>query len=167
MGYDVENGFFGEETENAITDSLMAKIAAGESVTKELNAIPLQDRLSIAKKMEGRANAGDTTNQYPDLKLNIQSENGKEHLVDMTVKGEWFGVFNGRSFSNQDVYDMGLKDTMSPTGGYDKNSKFGVDDALNQKIAERQIIIGNLPELELYKALVDEADTSVSRRLGK
>lgn len=165
MTYDVNNGFFNEQTEQKIADSLLEKTKLGESVSNELNAIPLQDRIAIAKLMETKANSNP---DIPDLVIKFdKDENGQEHLADMTVKGEWTGPAHGRPFFNKDVYDQGLQDSTVQPNGFKETSKSNIDSALNQKIAERQILVGELPQMELYQELVKAADTSVARRLGK
>ncbi len=149
---------FNDVTEQKIADTLLAKTSRGESISEELNALPFDERLSIANKMQATAKS---SADIPDLTLKTAKDSlGNDHLIDMKVEGEWGGFFNSKPFTDADVYDLNLTDNAVP--GFGINDKFQLDMELAKdvEISIRTETIKNerkgqtLPEFELYEELV-------------
>lgn len=88
------NGF---ETEGNARD-LADKSERGESLSTQLNSLPFQERLRMARSVQRLVDSDRAVNpNIPQLELTAQTDQvGCEHLVDMTVKtgGKVIDIYN-------------------------------------------------------------------------
>lgn len=77
-----------------------------EPVSDELNAIPFEERLTLARRMdEINATHRNSNPSLPDLELTVEKDfGGREHLMDMQAveKGAYLWLID----KDTDVYDM-------------------------------------------------------------
>ena len=76
-----------------------------QNISEELNAMPFQERLAMARRMDEINAERRTSNpSLPDLELVTKKDaGGQEHLMDMTAnKEDDFLYFD----SSEDIYDM-------------------------------------------------------------
>lgn len=108
---------FTEQAEWAVAKELTEKAGKGESISNELNAIPREERIEIARKMERYS---ELRTDLPDLTITVESNvlSGQDHLTDIKVN-------NGYMFDS-DVYDM-AKEGMG---------KFSADTARDARVQE-------------------------------
>lgn len=91
-----------EEFEDKAQD-LTGRVEKNQSISDELNAMPFQERLQLAQRMDAineehrQANA-----KLPDIELVVKAgSGGQQHLMDMTARTA------GKIWdSTTDVYDM-------------------------------------------------------------
>jgi hypothetical protein len=89
----------------ARAQQLTTQAERSQSVSDELNAMPFQDRLTMARRMdEINAERRTTNSSLPDLELVTKKDaGGQEHLMDMTARKEDnFLYFD----STTDIYNM-------------------------------------------------------------
>lgn len=160
---------FNRSEEKQIAEKLVEKTSRGESVSDELNAVPFQDRLSIAREMVAISNEKISV---PDITLTVGTDlDGREHLMNMNVEGEWFGPVGGKPFFDKDTYDMILDDKAGlPLIGMPDGAQFNADTIADAEIASRAEKIrmekkdSKLPALDLFEDLVSEQRKTFSER---
>lgn len=85
---------------------LTTKVESNESVSDELNKLPFQERLALARRMDDINGAHrDKDSTLPDLELTVEKdEAGSEHLTDMkaTTSDKYLGFID----SSTKVYDL-------------------------------------------------------------
>lgn len=145
---------FTEQAEWTIAKELTEKAGKGESVSNELNAIPKDERIAIARKMERYS---ELRNDLPDLTITVESNmlTGQDHLTNVSVN-------NGYMFDS-DVFDM-AKEGMG---------KFAEDIARDSRIQEaylHQPLEGLNPsvsqQLERWHDVQKELGKSVGQKTG-
>ena len=95
-------------------ESLTSQAESGASVSAELNAMPFQDRLQVAKIMDAiNARHSAQNANLPDLELTTSSDGVQDHLTDIkATKSGWFGTKDSK-----DVYDPPAAVTGGPSAG--------------------------------------------------
>lgn len=145
---------FTEQAEWTIAKELTEKAGKGESVSNELNAIPREERIAIARKMERYS---ELRTDLPDLTITVESNmlTGQDHLTDISVN-------NGYIFDS-DAYDM-AKEGMG---------KFSEDVARDSRIQEaylHQPLEGRNPsvsqQLDKWQDVQKELAKSVGQKTG-
>ncbi len=98
-------GDLSEAAEQQIAKNMLGELKEGkyDQVDKELNAIPIEERVKIAKMMESTSAADPSHKDFPDVKISTNTDSGgTEHLTGVKVEGHWTGKAN--SFWSHDAF---------------------------------------------------------------
>lgn len=152
-------GDFSEAAEQQIAKNLMGELKEGkyDQVDKELNAIPIDERVKIAKMMEATSAADPSHKDFPDLKISTSKDpGGTEHLTGLKVEGHWMGQAN--SFWSHDAFHEKGDGTFVPQGITNAE-----DTQMNQAL--KQIYEG--ARNELHGALTPGQEVEMAKAVGE
>ncbi len=139
---------FNNQAEWKAAEQLYEKGVKGEDLSSALNAIPYEERLSIAKKMQSVSELKGSQG-LPELTIDFGFDNaGNEHLTDIHQK-KWG--------PDKDIYNMPARinsDTLA-----DARIEQAWESQGPGRTAEKQ--------LEKWQSVQEELDPSVAQRLGK